>query len=248
MNPDELLELFDATAQAVARSLEPVVGADRRARTARPGQYALDLVADEAALLVLGKAPVRVLSEESDWSGPTDASITVVIDPVDGSTNASRGIPYWATSLCALDGDGPLAALVVNHVTGTRSVAIRGRGSWRDGQLLTAAKVERVEEAVVALSGLPGRILPWRQYRAMGSSALALCDVAGGVVEGYVDAGPSQAPWDYLGALLVCTEAGVSVVEANGRDLVSTDSAQRMQVVAAATPPLLGALLVAVKP
>lgn len=248
MNPDELLELFDATAQAVARSLEPVVGAERRARTDRSGQYALDLVADAAALRVLGEAPVRVLSEESDWSGPTDASITVVIDPVDGSTNASRGIPYWATSLCALDGDGPLAALVVNHVTGTRSVAIRGKGSWRDGQLLTAAKVERVEDAVVALSGLPGRILPWRQYRALGSSALALCDVAGGVVEGYVDAGPSQAPWDYLGALLVCREAGVSVVEATGRDLVSTDAAHRMQVVAAATPALLDALLVAARP
>ena len=37
-----------------------------------------------------------------------DLLVCVVLDPVDGSTNASRGLPCWATSLCALDADGPL--------------------------------------------------------------------------------------------------------------------------------------------
>ena len=59
--------------------------------------------------------------------------MTVVLDPVDGSTNASRGIPYWSTSLCAVDGDGPLAALVVNQATGVTTTAIRG-GGGRDGR------------------------------------------------------------------------------------------------------------------
>src|SRR5438874_5395924 len=117
MKPTELLELFEETATAVATALVPLTGTPRRARTERRGQYALDLVADEAALAVLHRAPVAVLSEESAWSGRAGAGITVVLDPVDGSTNCSRGVPYWSTSLCAVDADGPLAAFVVNHAT-----------------------------------------------------------------------------------------------------------------------------------
>ena len=82
-------------------------------------------MADAAALGVLGRAPVAVLSEESGWSGTPGAELTVVLDPVDGSTNASRQIPYWATSLCVLDGDGPLVALVINQATGVTTTAVR---------------------------------------------------------------------------------------------------------------------------
>ena len=105
----------------------------RRARTSVAGQYALDLVADEAALAVLERLPVHVVSEESGVHEHAGASITVVLDPVDGSTNCARDISYWATSICALDGDGALAALVVNQASGTRTVAVRGAGTQRDG-------------------------------------------------------------------------------------------------------------------
>ena len=54
--------------------------------------------------------------------------MTVVVDPLDGSTNASRRLPWFATSLCAVDADGPLAALVVDLVHGTRFDAGAGRG------------------------------------------------------------------------------------------------------------------------
>ena len=66
----------------------------------------------------------------------------------------------------------------------------------------------------------------WRQFRALGSAALALCDVAAGHLDGYLDGHADQhAPWDYLGALLVCQEAGALVVDADGRDLVELDAA-----------------------
>jgi myo-inositol-1(or 4)-monophosphatase len=92
MTPDALLELFDATAAAVRDAVAAIDRTELRARTDRSGQYALDLVADDAACAVLGKAPVRILSEESGVHERDGASITVVIDPVDGSTNCSRGI------------------------------------------------------------------------------------------------------------------------------------------------------------
>jgi len=246
VNSDELLELLVDAAAAVERAVRSVTGSDRRGRTDRAGQYAIDLVADTAALGVLGRAPVAVLSEESGWSGRAGAELTVVLDPVDGSTNASRHIPYWATSLCVLDGDGPLVALVINQATGVATTAVRGDGARREGEPIIPGKVERVEDAVVTLSGRPGQWLPWKQFRALGSAALNLCDVAAGALDGLVDGGAWHAPWDYLGGLLICREAGAEVVDAAGRELVVADPDVRRQLLAAATPALLEELRAAI--
>jgi len=243
---DELLELLVATAAAIEGAVRGVTGHDRRGRTERAGQYALDLVADAAALGVLGRAPVAVLSEESGWSGLSGADLTGVLDPVDGSANASRNIPYWATSLCVLDGDGPLMALVINQATGVATTAVRGEGARREGLPIAPSKVERVEDAVVTLSGRPGQWLPWKQFRALGSAALSLCDVACGSLDGLVDGGAWHAPWDYLGGLLICREAGAEIVDAAGRELVVADPDVRRQVLAAATPALLEELRAAI--
>ena len=72
----------------------------------RPGQYRSDLVADEAVVAVLDRAGLGTLSEESGLHHP-DRPVVVVVDPLDGSTNAARGIPWFACSLCAVDRDGP---------------------------------------------------------------------------------------------------------------------------------------------
>ncbi len=240
MTPDELLAVFDAAADAARASVAPLQGAARRERTSRPGQYALDLVADAAVLPVLHEAGVAVVSEESGRSGPDDAAITVVLDPVDGSTNCSRDIPYWAISLCALDAEGPLCALVTNQATGVRTTAIRGKGAWRDGEAVTASAVERVEAAVVSFSGTPRRLLLWAQFRALGSAALELCDVAAGALDAYLTSW--VAPWDYLGGLLACREAGAVVVDAHDGELVVDDPGERRQLIAASTPELLEAV------
>jgi myo-inositol-1(or 4)-monophosphatase len=243
MKPDELLAVFGDAADAARACLEPLTGAARREVTDRPGQYALDLVADSVVLPVLHDAGVAVVSEESGRSGPDDAAITVVVDPVDGSTNCSRDIPYWAISLCALDDDGPLCALVANQATGVRTTAIRNEGAWKGGEPLASSAVRRVEDAVVSLSGIPSRLLPWQQYRALGSAALELCDVASGALDAYLTSW--QSPWDYLGGLLVCREAGAIVVEVHGNELAVTDPDARRQLIAASTPELLDAVRVA---
>ena len=243
MTPEVLLECFVDVAAAVRDALAPIDAVTRRERTNVGGQYALDLIADDAALTVLGKLPVRVVSEESGVHERAGAPITVVLDPVDGSTNCSRGISYWAISICALDAGGPLAALVVNQATGEQTTAIRGAGAHRDGVALRASKVTRIEDAVVALGGFPATKLGWKQFRALGCAALALCDVAAGGVDGYVDGGPYHAPWDDLGGYLACVEAGAVVREANGEELVTDDPKARRQVVAAATPLLADALM-----
>ena len=235
--------MFGEAADAQAAALAPITGSDRRARTDRPGQYALDLVADDVIVPLLVNAGLAVVSEESGRHDVPDATITVVLDPVDGSTNCSRHIPYWAISLCALDADGPLCALVANQATGERFTASRGEGAWVDCVPIHPSASTRIEDSLIAIAGMPDHGLPWKQFRALGSAALTLCDVAAGRVDAYLDAlADLHAPWDYLGGLLVCTEAGATVVDAYDRALVTDDPAARRTVLAAGTPELIDAL------
>jgi myo-inositol-1(or 4)-monophosphatase len=206
------------------------------------GQYALDLVADAPVCAHLVAHGVGVLSEESGLHHP-EREVIVVVDPVDGSTNASRRIPYYATSLCAVDADGPLAALVVNVATGERFDAIRGRGARRDGEPIHASDATRLDQALLAVNGLPDRHWGWAQYRSFGAAALDLCAVACGRVDAYIDATiSSHGPWDYLGGLLICREAGAVVTDAEGRDLVVLEHGARRTPIAAATPELHDAI------
>jgi myo-inositol-1(or 4)-monophosphatase len=112
---------FHRAADAVADVL--AANSDWGASGVRIGQYAVDLDADRACLDVLYGAGYRVLSEESGGSGPpgSETAPIVVVDPLDGSTNASRGVPWYASALCLVVDDGPAVGVVVNHATGTGS-------------------------------------------------------------------------------------------------------------------------------
>jgi myo-inositol-1(or 4)-monophosphatase len=211
----------------------------------RPGQYFSDIAADAVAIDVLTGHGLGVLSEETGRHHP-ERAVTVVVDPVDGSTNASRGIPWYATSLCAVDGEGPLAALVVNLAAGTAFRAERGAGATEDGHAIAPSSRSSMNESLVALSGYPRAYLGWYQYRALGAAALDLCAVACGIVDAYMDCSwNAHGPWDYLGGMLVCHEAGAFAVDAHGRDLLTLEHTDRRTPVAAATKALLDEVIAA---
>ena len=245
------LALFHEVADAVAAQL--VAATDRTAAGARSGQYAIDLVADEMAVPLLRAAGYGVLSEESGRApgagrrsgaspraGERNGSV-VVIDPLDGSTNYSRDLPWYATALCLVDGGEPVVALVANQATGERFSAVRGEGARRgDGSALRPSACSDAGAAIVGISGRPDADYGWAQFRALGASALDLCLVAAGTLDAYVDMSPdAHGVWDYLAATLICEEAGASVADAFGRDLVVLDHAARRTPIAAATPALL---------
>jgi len=243
LSDDALVELLHETALAIRTALDRLD--DWGPAGTIPGQYLSDLAADAAGVQVLEDGGVGVLSEESGLRA-ADRDVVVVLDPLDGSTNASRGIPWFATSLCAVDADGPRAALVVDLPHGRTFAAVRGAGASVDGVPLAPTGCTDLAEALVGISGLPSRSLGWRQFRTLGAAALDLCAVAEGALDGFVDCSPSaHGPWDYLGGALVCAEAGAVVVDALGRELVSLDHGARRTPVAAATPDLLDALLTA---
>lgn len=239
---DEVVELFssicDRTGEELGRNSDWGLSGRRR------GQYSIDLVLDALCVEPLLAGGFSVLSEESGVKSPagSDRGI-VVVDPLDGSTNASLGLPWCATSLCLVVGGVAVVSTVANLVTGRRFTAVRGGGARMDDQLLGPLEDVELSDAVVAMSGYPDHHYGWRQFRAMGASALDLCEVATGAFHGFVDMDDAHGVWDYLGAALVVEEAGGVVTDVLGRDLLVLDPDARRAPAAAGSSALLDQLL-----
>jgi myo-inositol-1(or 4)-monophosphatase len=227
---DSLLDPLRVCAREIAEAVRP--GARAGFSGERASQYHLDLAADEVAVRVLTGAGFRVVSEESGVTGV--GTYTVVVDPIDGSTNCDHGIPFYATSLAVVFQGELVAALVANQATGTHFEAERGQGAARDGVAIAPSGVERLERAVAAFSGLPRRHLGWAQFRALGAAALEMCLVADGSLDLFTVArGATLHPWDYLGGALIAREAGAVVDEWDHEEIVTTDVVRRRIIVAA---------------
>ncbi len=246
MEDAELHEVLDA---CVATIREHLRGSDDWRRPGdRPGQYGLDLVADAPAVELLAGAGLGVLSEESGRHHP-ERELCVVIDPVDGSTNASRGIPWFATSLAVVDDEGLRAALVVNLATGATYRATRGGGATRDGRPIAVSSTTEIGSALILMNGHSPDHLGWRQYRVLGAAALDLCLVAEGAADAYIDcADGNHGPWDYLGGMLVLSEAGGVISDLEGRELVVLDHSARRAPLGAASHQLHEVLAAARRP
>ena len=231
MDDARLLEVLDEAVHVVRGALD--VLEDWGPSGGKPGQYRLDLAADGAALPVLHGAGLTVFSEESGTTGDGGSGLLAVIDPIDGSTNAHRGVPFYSTSICILDAEGPRVGLVVNQATGQRYAAVRGAGAEKDRQAIAPSGCEDLGGAIVGISGFPGHHPGWAQYRALGAASLECCAVAEGVLDAYLVVGGSTLySWDYLAGLLICREVGVAEREREGRDLVVRDASSRRPVVA----------------
>jgi fructose-1,6-bisphosphatase/inositol monophosphatase family enzyme len=240
----DAVETFHRAADAVATVLRS--NDDWGASGVRDGQYAVDLDADAACLDLLYVAGYRVLSEESGVTGPpgSGSAPVVVVDPLDGSTNASRHLPWFGSALCLVDDDGPAAALVVNHATGERFSAVRGAGAERDGSAISPSGAVDLSVSILGVSGLPTHHYGWAQFRALGASAPDICAVACGVTDAWCDMhDDGHGVWDYLASILILEEAGGVATEVLGRDLCVLDHTARRSPAVAATPALLEAVL-----
>lgn len=234
---DDILRVLHETADAAYAVLS--TNTDWGLSGQRPTQYSVDLRADAAALEVLHSAGCAVLSEESGRTGEWhDDSIIVVMDPLDGSTNASRRVPWYATALAAVDTSGHRASLVANQFSNeNRWTAVRGGGAFHNGEKIRPSSCGRLADAVVGVSGVPKKHPGWAQFRALGAAALDICLVAQGTLDAWVDLS-SHGVWDYLASVHICAEAGALIGELNGRDLIVTSHEERRSPIVAATSSL----------
>jgi len=235
----DILAFLHDVADAAADTLDEA--ADWSETGGHEGQYTGDVLVDDVVTDLLEAAGFAVLSEESgmgEWDR-TGGQLLAVVDPVDGSTNAAKGLPWYATSLCVVDADGPRVALVAEQSgSETRYSAIRGQGARCDGTRIAPSGLRDDSRAVVGVNGpvAPGH--GWWQVRTMGAAALDISLVAKGALDGYVDT-VGHGCWDYLAALLVCREAGAIVVDALGRNIVVLDPEERRMPIAAGSAEML---------
>jgi len=246
MSADAVMEVFDRAADAVADVL--AVTQDWGPSGQRHSQYAFDVTADDACRAVLHAAGLAVLSEESGVTAP-DGSVVdtdrpvVVVDPVDGSTNASRQVPWYATALCLVLDGAAQVALVANHATGQRWGAVAGEGATVNGVPIASSGCVEMRRAIVAMSGLPTHHYGWAQFRVLGASAPDMCLVADGTLDAWCDMNNGgHGVWDYAASTLICTEASAVVGEVEGRELIHLDHTARRSPMVAASAELLEVL------
>lgn len=241
---EDVLDLFGSICDRAAAVVAS--NADWGASGRRDGQYSVDLDVDEVCVQPLMAAGFDVLSEESglQLQGPAMGDDVVVVDPLDGSTNASLGLPWCATALCLVSRGAPAVAMVTNLATGDRYTAVQARGANRNGRPILVAAASPLAESIVAVNGLPAAHWGWEQFRAMGAAALDIAAVARGGFDGYVDTTTdSHGVWDYLASVLILTEAGGVAVDAAGRDLVVLEHGARRTPVVASHGALLDQLV-----
>jgi myo-inositol-1(or 4)-monophosphatase len=209
----------------------------------------VDRIAEDAVvaeLEALGR-PLTLVSEElgeRDLAG--GGPPVVVLDPIDGSLNAKRGMPAFATAAAVADGRTMAdvwLGLVRDHGSGEEFVAERGRGAWLGGAPLDARAEPRERLELLMLEGaspsrvghavrhLDGRV---RRLRAVGSLALSLCHTAAGRADAMAGLGWGRAV-DIAAAQLVAREAGLLVGVPSPGELPGTplDLTTRFQVLAA---------------
>jgi myo-inositol-1(or 4)-monophosphatase len=169
-----------------------------------------------------------VLGEEGGASGPSGAEHVWVIDPLDGTTNFIRGIPFFAVAVGLERRGVPVAAAIVDPLRGETWTAARGEGARHDGEPMRVSAAGTPGESLV-LTGIPFRDLsPLPRYlpglermaratagiRRMGSAALDLASIAEGRAEAFWEFG--LARWDVSAGSLLVEEAGGRVTDLRG--------------------------------
>jgi myo-inositol-1(or 4)-monophosphatase len=183
----------------------------------------------------------------------------VVLDPIDGSVNAKRDIPFFSLSLAVADGPrmrDVLFGFVYDFGSGEEWTAVRGQGAHLDGirlgdvrpkepieiLSLEATRLPSVADNAPALVGVAERL------RIMGSLALSLCHLAAGRVDGVCTLKTARAV-DIAAAQLLIGECGAAIELCDGPPLADAplDVEGRSQIVAGASPEVCAALAAALR-
>ncbi len=163
------------------------------------------------------------LSEERGVIDYGDHDVRVIIDPIDGSLNAKRGIPSYALSLAVADGDtmaDVVFAFVHDFGPSEQWWAWRGQGAWLDGdQLDPTLKERRGRDGRLEVLGIESADPRWIQasidalvdsayrIRGLGTIAASLCQVAAARFDGMVSLRRSRGV-DAAAGQLIVREAG----------------------------------------
>jgi fructose-1,6-bisphosphatase/inositol monophosphatase family enzyme len=193
---------------------------------------AIDRAAESAVLAELEKRGERlnVLSEEAGFID-RGGDLTLVLDPVDGTHNAERGVPFYSTSMAIGRGSmtGVTHALVRNLVSGSDFYASKGEGAFLDDKRI---QVRKLDERDMLFSVYIGKnahesgnrvASKGRRARSLGAASLEICMVASGALDlYYMNSSAKNAELrvvDIAAGALILREAGGEVVDLDRKRL-----------------------------
>jgi len=220
------LDICRRAEAAARRAVQLCPPADRARSTGRGQGGDLSLVIDHAAetaiLAELEKTglPLTVISEELgqiEFAG--GGPVHVIVDPIDGSRNAKRGLPLWCVSIAVAAGPslGDIRwAYVRDGDRGEEWWARPGEGAFLDGTRLGGLDrngslelvgLEFIHPHLVASAADALAAAGISRLRALGSIALSLCYVACGRLDGLVALAGCRSV-DIAAGQLILREAG----------------------------------------
>lgn len=186
----------------------------------------------EKAIIDLVKGQVegvRFVAEEVGVVGPTNPEWTVVIDPIDGSGNYARRLPFYCTSVAVLDGPTLAEAkhgMVRDLISEETYYAERGAGAEREGERLSTSKVKNVKDSCVGIdmSKAPRATVEMlvpllaavRKPAHFGANALELAFLADGRIDAFVDIRDRMRVVDFAAGYLIAKEAGAVMSDPRG--------------------------------
>lgn len=218
---DRRQEVATRVAQAAGRLARDFF--DRRHELAieRKGMQDLVSIADKSVEELIRRELGAAFPDDAflgEEGGGGEAPRLWVIDPIDGTANFLRGLPYWCCVIAyVVDGVTELA-FTMDPIHDELFVARRGRVATRNGRPIQVSGRDQANESCIGLSfnfKIPGERYVslidglYRggfDHRRMGSSALALCHVADGRLDGAVI--PLCSSWDVIAGLLTVEAAG----------------------------------------
>jgi myo-inositol-1(or 4)-monophosphatase len=227
----------------------------------------VDLAAEKAIVETLQQHGVSfsLISEESGFEkyGSTPEDCYVTIDPIDGTTNLLRGLPFYASSIAV--SRKPVmaqvyAALVTDLYHDITYMAQEGKGAYRDGEKIQTSKVVSLQEAVIGMDlntykvaevapKLTDLIQQTKHIRHYGANALELCYVANGLTDAFVDIRGKLRTTDVAAGFLIIKEAGGLVTGVDNQPVnVKLDPKQTLKFVASGNTKIHETILGLVKP
>jgi myo-inositol-1(or 4)-monophosphatase len=172
----------------------------------------------------------NLIAEESDNTN-IEFNNSIIIDPIDGTTNFVNGVPHTAISVGVYKNKKPYIAIVYNPILDELYTAKIGKGAYLNGKKLKVSHEDDFQKSLLA-TGFPYTsntneddlkdvlkkikvILPLCQdLRRLGAASLDLCYVAKGTFEGYYEM--NLRAWDVSAGILILTEAGGVVSNIKG--------------------------------
>lgn len=200
-------------------------------------QKAEEIILEELENIYRAGERFTVISEEYGFKDFGDKKRKILVDPIDGSNNARRGIPFYSTSIALLEGDNlgnTKIGYVINLVNGNEFWAVKGEGAFMSEVTSgTGKKIRTSTESEIGLilyeAASPSRdlikLIPLLKRsvrtRCLGSTALDFSYLAKGACSLLIIPFPSRS-FDYASGWIILKEAGGITTDLDGNDIEDT--------------------------